>query len=283
MGKHTETVQYQWQLHRNLMYLASIADSNQNLQNLLPVSKKICLAVELFSRICILAASWHDTKSGRATSARRTGSWWCPNGSRPNRSAPRTLSECWRSATAAATVVGSQQWRAAASQRTRTGCPSSGVGGPATTSNQHRSYGAGASDCRTAPYSAVNASDDGDSPDTARCAVRVSAAARARGWRVRCEAAGTPWAARRSSSPYRSSRSSAATPSPSASTAAASKYATDQIDLKPGILILIFFRACRTDWLPQVSRQLSRLWILAWIPAATWTGTNNISISLSSS
>ncbi len=51
MGKHTETVQYQWQLHRNLMYLASIADSNQNLQNLLPVSKKICLAVELFSRI----------------------------------------------------------------------------------------------------------------------------------------------------------------------------------------------------------------------------------------
>lgn len=36
-GKHTETVQYQWNLHRNLMYLASIADSNQNLQNLLPV------------------------------------------------------------------------------------------------------------------------------------------------------------------------------------------------------------------------------------------------------
>ena len=36
-GKHTETVQYQWNLHRNLMYLASIADSNQNLQTLLPV------------------------------------------------------------------------------------------------------------------------------------------------------------------------------------------------------------------------------------------------------
>ena len=36
MGKVTEAVQYQWTLHRNLMYLASIADSNQNLQNLLP-------------------------------------------------------------------------------------------------------------------------------------------------------------------------------------------------------------------------------------------------------
>ena len=37
-GKHSETVQYQWTLHRNLVYLASVADSNQNLQNLLPVS-----------------------------------------------------------------------------------------------------------------------------------------------------------------------------------------------------------------------------------------------------
>jgi protein SSXT len=37
MGKHNETVQYQWNLHRNLMYLASLADANQNLQNLLPV------------------------------------------------------------------------------------------------------------------------------------------------------------------------------------------------------------------------------------------------------
>ena len=37
VGKHSETVQYQWSLHRNLMYLASIADANQNLQNLLPV------------------------------------------------------------------------------------------------------------------------------------------------------------------------------------------------------------------------------------------------------
>ena len=36
-GKHSETVQYQWTLHRNLVYLASVADSNQNLQNLLPV------------------------------------------------------------------------------------------------------------------------------------------------------------------------------------------------------------------------------------------------------
>jgi len=37
-GKHHETISYQWTLHKNLMYLASIADSNQNLQNLLPVS-----------------------------------------------------------------------------------------------------------------------------------------------------------------------------------------------------------------------------------------------------
>ena len=37
VGKVAETVQYQWSLHRNLMYLASVADSNQNLQNLLPV------------------------------------------------------------------------------------------------------------------------------------------------------------------------------------------------------------------------------------------------------
>merc|ERR550534_857467 len=36
VGKVAETVQYQWSLHRNLMYLASVADSNQNLQNLLP-------------------------------------------------------------------------------------------------------------------------------------------------------------------------------------------------------------------------------------------------------
>ena len=37
VGKHAETLQYQCSLHRNLMYLASIADSNQNLQTMLPV------------------------------------------------------------------------------------------------------------------------------------------------------------------------------------------------------------------------------------------------------
>ena len=36
-GKHAETVQYQWSLHRNLVYLASIADSNQNLLSMLQV------------------------------------------------------------------------------------------------------------------------------------------------------------------------------------------------------------------------------------------------------
>ena len=48
VGKHSETVQYQWSLHRNLMYLASIADSNQNLQNLLPVILFI-----FFTDICL--------------------------------------------------------------------------------------------------------------------------------------------------------------------------------------------------------------------------------------
>merc|ERR1719427_2430799 len=36
MGRHHETMNYQWQLHRNLMQLAQMADANQNLQNLLP-------------------------------------------------------------------------------------------------------------------------------------------------------------------------------------------------------------------------------------------------------
>ena len=36
-GKASETIQYQWTLHRNLTYLASMADSNQNLQHFLPV------------------------------------------------------------------------------------------------------------------------------------------------------------------------------------------------------------------------------------------------------
>lgn len=37
-GKAQESMQYQSILHRNLVYLASIADSNQNLHALLPVS-----------------------------------------------------------------------------------------------------------------------------------------------------------------------------------------------------------------------------------------------------
>uniref|UniRef100_A0A3Q3B042 SS18 N-terminal domain-containing protein n=1 Tax=Kryptolebias marmoratus TaxID=37003 RepID=A0A3Q3B042_KRYMA len=35
-GKTAECTQYQQILHRNLVYLATIADSNQNLQSLLP-------------------------------------------------------------------------------------------------------------------------------------------------------------------------------------------------------------------------------------------------------
>ena len=37
VGKHSETMQYQWTLHRNLMYLASVTDQ-PNLQVYLPVS-----------------------------------------------------------------------------------------------------------------------------------------------------------------------------------------------------------------------------------------------------
>ena len=36
MGRHQETMSYQWQLHQNLMKLAQMADSMQNLQQLLP-------------------------------------------------------------------------------------------------------------------------------------------------------------------------------------------------------------------------------------------------------
>lgn len=37
-GKAQESLQYQQVLHRNLMYLASLADSSQNMHSLLPVS-----------------------------------------------------------------------------------------------------------------------------------------------------------------------------------------------------------------------------------------------------
>ena len=37
-GKVQECMQYQQVLHRNLVYLASIADGSQNVYNLLPVS-----------------------------------------------------------------------------------------------------------------------------------------------------------------------------------------------------------------------------------------------------
>ena len=51
MGKHNETVQYQWNLHRNLMYLASLADANQNLQNLLPVRNRTEKLKQFFKRL----------------------------------------------------------------------------------------------------------------------------------------------------------------------------------------------------------------------------------------
>uniref|UniRef100_A0A8D2J736 SS18 N-terminal domain-containing protein n=1 Tax=Varanus komodoensis TaxID=61221 RepID=A0A8D2J736_VARKO len=41
-GKTAECTQYQQILHRNLVYLATIADSNQNMQSLLP-AVSICM------------------------------------------------------------------------------------------------------------------------------------------------------------------------------------------------------------------------------------------------
>lgn len=54
-GKIAETVQYQWNLHRNLMYLASVADSNQNLQTLLPVNLMLRLTPTFTQLRTILA------------------------------------------------------------------------------------------------------------------------------------------------------------------------------------------------------------------------------------
>lgn len=39
-GKAQEVMQYQQVLHRNLVYLASMADASQNVHSLLPVSEK---------------------------------------------------------------------------------------------------------------------------------------------------------------------------------------------------------------------------------------------------
>jgi hypothetical protein len=38
-GKGQDCLQYQQTLHRNLVYLASLADGNQNIQQMLPVSE----------------------------------------------------------------------------------------------------------------------------------------------------------------------------------------------------------------------------------------------------
>lgn len=44
-GKISECMQYQQILHRNLVYLASIADANQNIQALLPVSTHVMIQI----------------------------------------------------------------------------------------------------------------------------------------------------------------------------------------------------------------------------------------------
>lgn len=48
-GKAQEVMQYQTQLHRNLVFLATVADSAQNVQQLLPVS---LLQLILFTLFC---------------------------------------------------------------------------------------------------------------------------------------------------------------------------------------------------------------------------------------
>uniref|UniRef100_A0A3Q2NTK2 SS18 N-terminal domain-containing protein n=1 Tax=Fundulus heteroclitus TaxID=8078 RepID=A0A3Q2NTK2_FUNHE len=48
-GKTAECAQYQQILHRNLVYLATIADSNQNMQSLLPA---VSLSVMWFLGAC---------------------------------------------------------------------------------------------------------------------------------------------------------------------------------------------------------------------------------------
>lgn len=40
LGKVQECMSYQQSLHRNLVYLANLADQSQNIQQLLPVNKK---------------------------------------------------------------------------------------------------------------------------------------------------------------------------------------------------------------------------------------------------
>uniref|UniRef100_A0A8D0HEL6 SS18 N-terminal domain-containing protein n=1 Tax=Sphenodon punctatus TaxID=8508 RepID=A0A8D0HEL6_SPHPU len=55
-GKTAECTQYQQILHRNLVYLATIADSNQNMQALLP-------AVSIGTNInCTLLAQARDNR-----------------------------------------------------------------------------------------------------------------------------------------------------------------------------------------------------------------------------
>lgn len=66
MGKANESQQHQQALHRNLVYLASYADTTQNMSQLLPVSKCINLCLKyvielyLFSLLmyCSKAAPW---------------------------------------------------------------------------------------------------------------------------------------------------------------------------------------------------------------------------------
>uniref|UniRef100_A0A671QMI5 SS18 N-terminal domain-containing protein n=1 Tax=Sinocyclocheilus anshuiensis TaxID=1608454 RepID=A0A671QMI5_9TELE len=55
-GKTSECKQYQQILHRNLVYLATIADSNQNMQSLLPAVCYRLEALTAFFLSCFLSS-----------------------------------------------------------------------------------------------------------------------------------------------------------------------------------------------------------------------------------
>ncbi|KAK2517947.1 hypothetical protein Q9233_012868 [Columba guinea] len=66
-GKTSECSQYQQMLHTNLVYLATIADSNQNMQSLLPASDTSGSALQVPSPPVRVLVS--ETGSGAVVSA----------------------------------------------------------------------------------------------------------------------------------------------------------------------------------------------------------------------
>lgn len=54
MGKANESQQHQQALHRNLVYLASFAETNQNMSQLLPVCSSEAIIKNYFNSFLIL-------------------------------------------------------------------------------------------------------------------------------------------------------------------------------------------------------------------------------------